>query len=92
MKLYLRSYKIPTVLIIMGSLMCIAASLQFAENFIELLFGLGTVCVCLGILGWLSVQFGNFLSRRRIRAKVDAKVKAPAKSTKAAGRMRQYPF
>ncbi len=91
MKVYLRSYKIPTVLIIMGALMCIAASLTIAEHYIGELFWFGSICLALGILGWLSVQLGNFLSRRRLRVKAMEKAKAKP-AVKTASRTRKYPF
>ena len=90
MKVYLRSYKIPTVLIIMGALMCIAASLTIAEHYISELFWFGAACMLLGIFGWLSVQLGNYMAKRRVRAKVQAKKAAP--QTKSPTRVRQYPF
>ncbi|MDP6156483.1 MAG: hypothetical protein QF682_10205 [Candidatus Thermoplasmatota archaeon] len=91
MKVYLRSYKIPTVLIIMGALMCIAASLTIAEHYISELFWFGSICLAMGILGWLSVQFGNFISRRRLRMKAleKSQVKSPVKTP---SRTRKYPF
>ena len=91
MKVYLRSYKIPTVLIIMGALMCIAASLTIAEHYIDELFWFGSICLALGILGWLSVQLGNYMSKRRLRMKAQDKVNAkPAVNTPS--RTRKYPF
>jgi len=91
MKVYLRSYKIPTVLIIMGALMCIAASLTIAENYIAELFWFGSICLALGILGWLSVQLGNYMSKRRLRMRALEKTKVkPAANTPS--RTRKYPF
>ena len=93
MKVYLRSYKIPTILIIMGSSMCIAASLQFTVDYVSLLFWLGVGCLFLGILGWLSIQFGNYMSKRRVRAKAQENTQTIKKSPKRPGSMRrQYPF
>ena len=91
MKVYLRSYKIPTVLIIMGALMCIAASLTIAEHYISELFWFGSICLALGILGWLSVQLGNYMSRRRLRIKALEKTQAKP-AIKAPSRTRKYPF
>jgi len=91
MKVYLRSYKIPTVLIIMGALMCIAASLTIAENYISELFWFGAICLALGILGWLSVQLGNYMSKRRLRMKAAEKAKAKP-AVKTPSRNRKYPF
>ena len=90
MKVYLRSYKIPTVLIIMGALMCIASSLTIAEHYISELFWFGAFCVLLGILGWLSVQLGSYISRKRIRTKSQQTV--PKQQTKVPARRGKYPF
>lgn len=90
MKVYLRSYKIPTVLIIMGSLMCIASSLTIAEHYISELFWFGVFCVMLGILGWLSVQLGSYISRKRIRSKTQQT--AAKQQSRAPARTGKYPF
>jgi hypothetical protein len=70
MKVYIRSYRIPTVLIIMGGIMTIMASSTLADNYEVWLFIYGTVCLLLGIFGWLGVQIpkalrGMFRSRSR---------------------------
>ena len=70
MKVYIRSYRIPTVLIIMGGIMTIMASSTLAANYEVWLFIYGTVCLLLGIFGWLGVQIpkalrGMFRSRSR---------------------------
>lgn len=69
MKFYLRTYRIPMVLIIMGALMSIAASLRFAENYVSELFWFGILCIALGVLGWLSVQAMKILRRRTAKSK-----------------------
>jgi len=69
MKVYIRSYRIPTVLIIMGGIMTIMASSTLADSYEAWLFIYGTVCLLLGIFGWLGVQIpkalrGMFKPRR----------------------------
>jgi len=61
MRVYLRSYRIPTVLIIMGSIMCIAATLSVSVQYTDILFYEGLFCVSLGILGWVIPSFVRFL-------------------------------
>ena len=62
MKVYIRSYRIPTVLIIMGGIMAIVASTTMAvDKYAIFLFIYGTVCLLLGIFGWLGVQIPKAL-------------------------------
>ena len=61
MKVYIRSYRIPTVLIIMGGIMSIMASWEMAHRYQIWLFVYGTVCLLLGIFGWLGVQIPKAL-------------------------------
>ena len=61
MKVYIRSYRIPTVLIIMGGIMTIMASTTMADQYEIWLFVYGTVCLLLGIFGWLGVQIPKAL-------------------------------
>jgi len=62
MKVYIRSYRIPTVLIIMGGIMTIMASTTMAvTEYAIWLFVYGTVCLLLGIFGWLGVQIPKAL-------------------------------
>ena len=78
MKVYIRSYRIPTVLIIMGGIMTIMASSTLAANYEVWLFIYGTVCLLLGIFGWLGVQIPKimrsfFRSRPRGSAGTESK-------------------
>ena len=61
MKVYIRSYRIPTVLIIMGGIMTIVASSTLANELKWFLFWYGTVCLFLGIMGWLGIQISKSL-------------------------------
>ncbi len=67
MRYYLPKYQIPSNLIIIGGLMCIAASLEFAENYVKNLFWFGALCIFIGILGWIWVQVKATLARNRNR-------------------------
>ena len=77
MKVYIRSYRIPTVLIIMGGIMTIMASTTLVDQYEIWLFVYGTVCLLLGIFGWLSVQLPKAL-----KSMMKPKSSAPSASTK----------
>jgi hypothetical protein len=62
MKVYIRSYRIPTVLIIVGGAMVVMAASVAADKYEIWLFIYGTVCLFLGIIGWLGVQISKSLS------------------------------
>jgi uncharacterized membrane protein len=59
MKVYIRSYRIPTVLLIMGSIMCIMATSIAADKYEMALFAYGTICLFFGLMGWLGVQLAK---------------------------------
>ena len=59
MKVYIRSYRIPTVLIIVGGIMVMMAASVAANKYEIWLFAYGTVCLFLGIMGWLGVQLAK---------------------------------
>jgi hypothetical protein len=63
----MRSYKIQTVLIVMGSIMCIASSVEPTVRNQEPLWLLGLTCLFLGILSWLAIQVDKMLRAREVR-------------------------
>ncbi len=67
MKVYMRSYKIQTVLIVMGSVMCIASSVEPAVRNQGPLWLLGLTCLFMGILSWLAIQVDKVLRARELR-------------------------
>ena len=56
MKVYMRSYKIQTVLIVMGAIMCTASALVVTVRKEEQLWMLGLLCLAMGIASWLFIQ------------------------------------
>ena len=59
MKVYIRSYKIPTVLIIIGGAIVVMSGSSFITRFEWFLLVVGSICLFLGIMGWASVQIGK---------------------------------
>ncbi len=59
MKVYIRSYKIPTVLIIVGGAITVMSGSTFTDKFEWFLLVVGVFCLALGIAGWASVQVGK---------------------------------
>lgn len=86
MKVYMRSYKIQTVLIIMGSIMCTASTLESSVRWQERLFAIGLICLVMGIASWGAVQIDKArrtaeLKRRRETMK-QQKAQTPAQTVR----------
>ncbi len=75
--------KIPTALVIMGSLMCIVATSIFSiQSLNESLFQLGVTAIGIGVGSWIVIQIYNYTriiaARRRRR---ELRVKSRSKSS-----------
>lgn len=82
MKVYMRSYKIQTVLIVMGAVMCTASALVVTVRREEQLWTLGLVCLIMGIASWLFIQVDKLrreaAMRRRREMLRRQKVQSPS--------------
>ena len=67
MKVYMRSYKIQTILIVMGSIMCIASSVEPTVRNEDQLWFLGLLCLVMGVVSWLLIQLEKILKAREFR-------------------------
>jgi len=56
LKVYMRSYKRQTALMVMGSRMCIASALEWTVRNAEWLSILRLFCLGLGIASWFAIQ------------------------------------
>lgn len=84
MKVYMRSYKIQTVLIVMGSIMCTASTLEAAIRRQEALWLLGLLCLGIGILSWLWIQVDKALKARQVRRRRETSRKAAPQAQSSA--------
>ena len=68
----MRTYiRLPSVLVIMGAIMAMTATLEVAVRYTDTLFTVGMIFVVIGITSWVIIQIYNYLriiEARRIRA------------------------
>ena len=72
LKVYMRSYKIQTVLIVMGSIMCIASSVESTVRNQDQMWFLGLTCLFIGVASWLLIQLEKMIKAREFRRRREA--------------------
>ena len=72
MKVYMRSYKIQTVLIVMGAIMCTASTLEWSVRNTDWLWILGLFCLGLGIASWFAMQVDRIRREAEMKKRREA--------------------
>jgi len=67
MKVLVKSYRIPMVLLIMGPIVMIASSLSVAERYVGELHTIGWLFIILGLLGWLLPEISRTMRKSAAR-------------------------